>query len=374
MVASSLGAEELVPFEKEHGELEPGGQASDGIDGDGEEPQFVHPWAREMFKKGLSFNGNERNKLFLGDGRAGFEDLSDLLGGDSQLDGRAVLAADFDDDGDADIFVHNLQRGRHLLLRNDSGYFAGRHASLKVRLEATKSPYEAIGAVVDVEVGAQRCAQVLSRGAGFASCQAPELIFGVGNEKKAHVRVRWPGGELEDFGLLEVPASVRLVEGRGRAEPIERHPAELADPLPAGLKMGLGALVPELVLVDRDGRRMRLDPVAAAAGGRLYLAFWASYCRPCLAEIPELIERHAAPGSTVMAVSVDVSGHHQRALRALERAGANYPVAFLAMEDEANAGGLDELVDLLRLPIPTTLVIGPDGRIEEVHRGPLEPR
>ena len=372
MVASSIGAGELAPFDAEG---DGHGHEAESPEGGAEEvPGFVHPWAREMFKKGLSFNGNERNKLFLGQGEGRFLDLSDMLGADSQLDGRAVLASDFDDDGDSDLFVHNLQRGRHSLFRNEISRFEPAGSSLKLRLRATRSQYEAIGAVVEVELPGRRCAQVLSRGAGFASCQAPELIFGIGSARSAHIRVRWPAGVLEDFGQVEGPATLLLVEGSSQAEVLARRPAELADPLPPGLKLGLGAKVPELVLLDSEGVQRSFDPVALADGGRLYLAFWASYCRPCLEEIPGLQARQQEAGSKVLAVSVDVSGHHERAKQALARAGASYPLAFLAMDEEANSKGLDELVDLLRLPIPTTLVLGPDGRIEDVLRGPLDAR
>ncbi|MFT4539145.1 MAG: peroxiredoxin [Planctomycetota bacterium] len=370
MVAASIGAGEIAPFEEDH-EHKPGDDHSRASD---DSAEFIHPWAREMFKKGLSFNGNERNKLFLGDGHGSFADFSDLLGADTGLDGRAVLATDFDDDGDADLFIHNLQRGRHTLFRNEAETFETTGHSLKIRLEATRSQYEAVGATVEVAFDGRRCAQVLSRGSGFASCQAPELIFGIGTASTANISVRWPGGERESFGRVSAPGIIRLVQGRGAAIRMTARPTKLADPLPSGLKLGLGARVPQLVLLDSKGERWEFDPVREANGGRLYLAFWASYCQPCIAEVPELMNRHREAGSKVVAVSVDVGGHHERARKVLTRAGARYPLAFLAMEEDANAGGLDELVDLLRLPIPTTLVLGPDGTIEDVLRGPLDER
>ena len=102
----------------------------------------------QMFQDGRSFSGNERDKLWIGNGDASFADLSDLSGADSQNDGRAVLAADFDDDGDVDLFVHELQRERHALYRNDLNGDYG--SFLKVRLRASTGHYEAIGATVQV--------------------------------------------------------------------------------------------------------------------------------------------------------------------------------------------------------------------------------
>ena len=78
-----------VPEEPAHGEPAPR-----GIQGrDPEQGTALHPWAREMYRQGLSFNGNERNKVFIGEPGSGLTDLSDVLGADSPLDGRALAAA-----------------------------------------------------------------------------------------------------------------------------------------------------------------------------------------------------------------------------------------------------------------------------------------
>ena len=359
MVASTLGVAGEAPVPHEHGD-------ADGAEELGE----LHPWATEMYERGLSFNGNERNKLFMARPDGSFADLSDLAGADSPLDGRAVLGADFDADGDVDIFVHNIQRERHNLYRNESdgkGFLA-------LRLEATRGQHEAIGAVVVVEGPNGPVAQVLSRGSGYASCQPPELVFGLGAATSARVRVRWPGakGREEDFGDVAAGTRALLVEGRGEPQPLERPPARLADPLPEGLKLGPGERVPPLRLVDASGEEVTLDPAAIVAGDdELYLNFWASYCRPCVEELPALQRIHQAEGQLVIAVSLDVPGH-ERARRALETAGTTFPAYSLSMRDQANEAGLDEVVDLLRLPIPTTLVIGPEGRLSRVLRGPLE--
>ncbi|MDG1983087.1 MAG: ASPIC/UnbV domain-containing protein, partial [Planctomycetota bacterium] len=191
----------------------------------------------QIFAEGRSFSGNERDKLFLNGGDGGFLDLSDLSGADSPNDGRAVLAFDADDDGDVDLFVHETQRERHALYRNDLGVAPG---FVKVQLRGTVGNREGIGAQVELRAGGRRVSQVLSRGAGFLSCQPPELIFGLGGASAAVVTVRWPGGAVEEFEGLPANSRVLLVEGAGVAENIPASPRLLVDPLPKGLRVDLG--------------------------------------------------------------------------------------------------------------------------------------
>ena len=82
--------------------------------------QYLGLHSGQIFEQGLSFSGFERDKLWINQGD-GFADLSALSGADSPNDGRAAIAHDFDDDGDVDLFVHNVQRERHGLYRNDIG-------------------------------------------------------------------------------------------------------------------------------------------------------------------------------------------------------------------------------------------------------------
>ena len=69
----------------------------------------------------------------------------------------------------------------------------------------------------------------------------------------------------------------------------------------------------------------------------------------------------------VVGVSVDAPRSRESAEALLQRRGGRYPSFYL----DADAGGLEALVDLERLPIPTTLVINADGRIESIMRGPI---
>ncbi len=322
----------------------------------------------QIFAEGRSFSGNERDKLFLNDGAGSFLDLSDLSGADSSNDGRAVIAFDADDDGDVDLFVHETQRERHALYRNDLGTAPG---FVKIKLRATTGNAEAIGAQVEVVAGERTVSQVLSRGAGFVSCQAPELIFGLGGAPVAAVTVRWPGGAVESFGELGAGSRVLLVEGTGAAAPFAAVPRPLEDPKPRGLLVTLGDVVAPFEVLDASGAPLLIDPTAT--GERVALNLWASYCAPCVAELPLLEEWDAAEDLRVIAVSVDAPSDRARALELLgERAPALG--VHLAGDPRPGTRTIQDVVDLARLPLPTTLLLAPDGTVEEIIRGPVEPR
>lgn len=320
----------------------------------------------QMFEEGRSFSGNERDKLFLNRGDGTFADLSDLSGCDNPNDGRAVIGCDFDDDGDVDLFVHELQRERHSLYRNELGTRYG--GFLKVRLKATVGQWEAIGSKVIVHGPHGPVAQLLSRGAGFVSCQAPELVFGLGNLEAARVQVRWPSGELEEFGSLAAGSRVLLEQGKGAALLVEGHARRLPDPMPPGLRVNVGARVAALDLVNGAGEAVKVDLGALAGEGRLFLNLWASYCGPCVAEMGYLAQVNERDGVRLICLSVDGTAQQERAREILEKRAPG--VSGFYLPDGVN--GVEALLDLDRLPIPTTLVINADGRIEGIVQGVLE--
>ena len=331
----------------------------------------------QMFTDGLSFSGFERNKVFLGRGDGSFVDLSDVSGADTPNDSRGAVWADFDDDGDADVFVHNLQRERHDLYRNDIAVPGGAgHGFLKVQLRATTGQYEAIGATVTVAGPWGTTSQVLSRGGGFNSCQPPELIFGLGDAEEATVSVLWPGGARQDFGAQAAGSRLLLIEGQDEARAYPARPRTLADPRPAGLRIGVGDTLGPVALADAEGTPVVLDPAELAAGGKpVLLNLWASYCPGCVAELPLLAEKATSGAAEVVLLSMDAPGQVPAAEALLDRHDAPFRRLYLPPTglDRAPAGTTtaDELFDLARLPIPTTLFLGEGGRLTDVVRGQL---
>ncbi|MCK5209309.1 MAG: CRTAC1 family protein, partial [Cyclobacteriaceae bacterium] len=124
--------------------------------------------------------------LFHNDGWGNFEDLSRLLPQDF-LGGTQVVAADYNEDGDLDLYIADLD-GKLRLLRNDGGN-GNHHLKMKLvglRTGSGKNNHFGIGAKVEVRAGNLYQMQVVT---------SPNVHFGMGSRTKADVvRILWTNG------------------------------------------------------------------------------------------------------------------------------------------------------------------------------------
>ncbi|PYU59949.1 MAG: hypothetical protein DMG55_12285, partial [Acidobacteria bacterium] len=160
----------------------------------------------ELEKHFAKYPLRSQRLLFRNLGKGRFEELLEEAGpaiADPHVS-RGCAFGDFDNDGDLDILIVNLNEPPSLL-RND--VTSGNHW-LKVKLVGTKSNRSAIGARVVVKVGEVTQTQELSSQSSFLSCNDFRLHFGLGSAIKAEIQVRWPNGIWQT--LAEVPAD-RLV-------------------------------------------------------------------------------------------------------------------------------------------------------------------
>ncbi len=313
-----------------------------------------------IFQEGFSFSGFERNKVFLGGPDGRFQDLSDISGADSDLDGRASCVADFDDDGDPDLFINTIQREAHLLYRNDVGGSSG-NGFLKLRLRATGGEPEAIGAVVEVECGGRTHCQVLSSGSGFVSQNASELIFGLGAAESARVFVRWPGRERESFGELARNGRFRLVEGGG-AESVTARPFAFRDPGVPGLRVRVGEVLDPIVAEKLTGGA---QPIGFATAPKTLLNFWTTTCASCVKEMPLLQSLHEQKDYRVVGVSLDPISLRDKVARFQKDRKLTFEMLILSEE------AADRYFDLERLAIPVSMIVDREGRIERILQGQL---
>jgi thiol-disulfide isomerase/thioredoxin len=323
-----------------------------------------------MFGEGFSFSGYERDPLYLNTGAKKFVDVSGVSGIDSITDGRAGVFADFDNDGDLDVFSTVIQGQSHLLFRNNVGQD---NHWLRVALEGGKaSGRDAFGAVVRVKTSAGTLTKVKAGGSGFISEHDPRLLFGLGKDAAAQsVEVTWPGGRVEKFeGEFKAGASVVLREGAGRAEGLALGRARLPDPLTRaevfarGLKVAVGRPAPDLALKTLDGSRSTLRGLLKP-GRRLLVNVWATWCGPCRAEMPELEAmraRLAAKGIDLVGLNVD-SEPDADVRGFLKENRVGYPVF---------VGGVPAIEGLYatdELSVPMSIVVDDRGVVTEIIPG-----
>lgn len=99
-------------------------------------------------------------------------------------------------------------------------------------------------------------------------------------------------------------------------------------------------------------------------GQIVLLDFWATWCEPCVEELPDLkatYVQYKDKGFTILGVSIDEGGKSE--VRSFVREyRVPYPVVM--------SGGLDAVPESYRLrAIPTAFLIGPDGTIRKKFMG-----
>ena len=109
--------------------------------------------------------------------------------------GRGLAFGDFDNDGDMDVLIMNVNEPPSLL-RNDAP--AGNHW-IKIRLEGVKSNRSAIGARVLAHYGGKVQAQEVLSQSSYLSASDPRLHFGLGAATTADIEIYWPLGLVEKY-------------------------------------------------------------------------------------------------------------------------------------------------------------------------------
>lgn len=96
-------------------------------------------------------------------------------------------------------------------------------------------------------------------------------------------------------------------------------------------------------------------------GETVLLNFWATWCRPCLTEIPVLQKLEERDGVRVVGIAIDEHGV-ETVGPFVEEHGLRYTVVL---------GDQDLFLRFDGFGIPHTLLLGPDYRIARIYRGPV---
>ena len=186
------------------------------FDNDGWTDIFIangHVYSQIAGRK-LHLSYRQPRLLYRNLGNSRFEDVSAQAGPAIAAEnlGRGCAFGDFDNDGDLDVLVNNLD-GPPTLLRNDGG---NRNNSIMIKCIGTRSNRSAIGTRVKVTAGGRAQIDEVTSGSSYYSQNDFRLHFGLGSLSKADtIEFAWPSGVTET--VRNVPANQLHVchEGKG---------------------------------------------------------------------------------------------------------------------------------------------------------------
>lgn len=348
-----------------------------------EESNARYAELQEMIAGGRSFSGNERHCAFLNTGDTSFANVSALSGIDLADDGRALALSDWDGDGDVDLWISNRTGPQLRLFRNNTDAGAN---SIGIRLigNGTSVNRDAIGARIEL-AGQIRTTRA---GEGFLTQSSNWQHCGLGKaDSPGTITIRWPDDSVQTFDELEINHRYTITQGEIQAVAEKKHPRKLivsehdAPRADANARIFLRSPIPlpKVGFQTFDGRKVLLP---AGDGKPFLVAFWVSWCAPCLAELEELHKRHAdldSAGLRVIALSVNGIGSDlSKPTDAFELAQKYRNEFAVGMATEGLLNDFQYLTDLAvsvprPIPLPCSFLIDGKGRLAAIYKGRVDP-
>jgi thiol-disulfide isomerase/thioredoxin len=326
----------------------------------------------EIFEKGMSFSGYERNGLFMSRGDGTYFDISGVSGLDSITDGRGCSFADFDNDGDSDVIITPVQELARLLFKNNVGQDNG---FIRVKLTGTRSGRDAFGTVVRLKSPLGTQTKVKLGGSGFLSASDPRLLFGLGPseawQKHYALVIEWPSGLRETINGVLPGESIHLEEGQGKIERITEQrvtlpePEDTSDRIFRTLAFDPNEELPPLTLTRPSSTSSVSLPSILEPGRKTLINFWATWCAPCAVEIPELallFEPLSHAGVDLMGISLDF-GSSADVQEYLNERSVPYVNYILNEKDVARIFSSGQIT------VPLTVLVDEQGRVVRAFSG-----
>jgi thiol-disulfide isomerase/thioredoxin len=120
---------------------------------------------------------------------------------------------------------------------------------------------------------------------------------------------------------------------------------------------------PAFELPGLDGKAVKL---ADYRGKVMVLNFWATWCGPCRAEVPDLVELQEKYKDQLQVIGLVVDDDDQDAIKKFAaKFGVNYPIAIANDDIRLEYGGIPAL--------PTSFILDAEGRVVQKHEGLRDP-
>ncbi|WP_379127267.1 redoxin domain-containing protein [Paenibacillus sp. sgz500958] len=126
-------------------------------------------------------------------------------------------------------------------------------------------------------------------------------------------------------------------------------------------RIQVGATAPDFAATTVNGEKVRLSDYK---GKKILLNFWASWCKPCVQEMPLLNEIHLASGSQVETLFINVGESKGTVLEYLKDHQFSFPASIDVTGKISTAFGVTAL--------PATFIINEEGSIRNIILGEID--
>lgn len=153
----------------------------------------------------------QEDQLFENEGNGKFKDVSVQRGNYFQEEhvGRGAAFADYDNDGDIDAFIVNLEE-KAILLRNNKG---NNNHWISLNLIGEESNRDAIGTRITISAGGKKQYTQKVSASGYLSQNDPRIHFGLGNETKVDtIEIVWPTGKIQKLTNIDAGQVLTIKE------------------------------------------------------------------------------------------------------------------------------------------------------------------
>ena len=167
---------------------------------------------------------------------------------------------------------------------------------------------------------------------------------------------------MRKLALTVVVAAMVFAVFFARLHRVTRHSGRHAATKPAPAPPQAASAAPHLQLTDLNGNSFN---TASYQGKVLVVNFWAAWCTPCAAEVPQFVamqEKYREQGLQILGISMDDADDGLRKFYREHK--MNYPVVAGDLKIADAYGGV--------MGLPTTFVIGRDGRVERKVIGSID--
>ena len=157
----------------------------------------------------------QEDQLFENEGNGKFVDVSTDRGAYFQAEhvGRGACFGDYDNDGDIDVYIVNLEESG-VLLRNNKG---NQNNWIDFSLIGETSNRDGVGARISISAGGKKQYAQKVSSSGYLSTNDPRVHFGLGSNKTVDtLKIIWPSGKTQELQNIKANQVITIRESEAK--------------------------------------------------------------------------------------------------------------------------------------------------------------